>query len=443
METSRRKFLQGSSTIATAGMMLGLASGKAQAAQRKPSLDPSDWKSVRAQFNLDPKLAHLANFFLASYPAPVREAIEHYRDALNANPYSYLDDHMFMKDRDMLWRDVAQATAEYVGGKPDEIALTASTTWGLSLIYSGLQLRPGQEILTTTHEFYAHHESIRLAADKTGTKVRKVTLYDTSAKASADEMVNRLISAIRPETRVVGVTWVHSGTGVVLPIRAVGEALAKVNRNRDDSDRVLLVVDGVHGFGVLDEDIARQGSDFFSAGTHKWILGPHGTGMVWGRNESWALLKPTVPSLMASELMAAWREGHPPEGPVTAARISPGGFFAYEHQWAVTAAYGFHKSLGRTRITNRILDLNGWLIEGLSKMKHVTMHTPSKRDLHAGFVCFEVDQISTEEVGARLRSKGIIASPSPYANPSVRFAAGIVNSEADIERALKAVRSLA
>ncbi|XAO71519.1 MAG: twin-arginine translocation signal domain-containing protein [Acetobacteraceae bacterium] len=143
METSRRKFLQGSSTIATAGMMLGLASGKAQTAERKPTLDPSDWTSVRAQFNLDPKLAHLANFFLASYPAPVREAIERYRDALNANPYSYLDDHMFMQTRDMLWRNVAKAAAEYVGGKPDEITLTARTTWGLSLIYSGLQLRPG------------------------------------------------------------------------------------------------------------------------------------------------------------------------------------------------------------------------------------------------------------------------------------------------------------
>ncbi|XAO71518.1 MAG: aminotransferase class V-fold PLP-dependent enzyme [Acetobacteraceae bacterium] len=126
-------------------------------------------------------------------------------------------------------------------------------------------------------------------------------------------MVKRLISAIRPQTRVVGVTWMHSGTGVVLPIRAVSDALAKVNRNRDESDLVLLVVDGVHGFGVLDEDIARQGSDFFSAGTHKWIFGPHGTGMVWGRNESWALLKPTVPSLMASELNAAWRAGQPPK----------------------------------------------------------------------------------------------------------------------------------
>ncbi|XAO71517.1 MAG: aminotransferase class V-fold PLP-dependent enzyme [Acetobacteraceae bacterium] len=124
------------------------------------------------------------------------------------------------------------------------------------------------------------------------------------------------------------------------------------------------------------------------------------------------------------------------KGPVKAAWISPGGFFAYEHQWAVTEAFAFHKSIGRTRITNRILDLNGWLIEGLSKMKRVTMHTPSKRDLHAGFVCFEADQIKPEEVGARLRSKGIIASPSPYANPSVRFSAGIVNSEADIERAL-------
>lgn len=442
MKTSRRKFLQASSTAAAAGIMLDHGDGNAQISLQQSIFNPADWSSVRSQFNLDPSLVHLANFYLASYPKTVREAIERYRKALDENPYSFLDEHMFSQRETALWRKVALAAANYVGGTPNEIALTSSTTMGLALIYNGLRLRADQEILTTTHEFYAHHESIRLAANKWGSQVRKVTLYEASADASADEMVSRLIAAIRRQTRVIGVTWVHSGTGVVLPIRAVSAALTEVNRNRDQSDRVLLVVDGVHGFGVLDEEVARQGSDFFSAGTHKWILGPRGTGIVWGRKDSWALLEPTVPSIMAGELTTAWREGRQPEGPVQAAWISPGGFFAYEHQWAVANAFAFHERIGRTRIANRILDLNGWLINGLSKMGHVRVRTPSRRDLHAGFVCFEVAQIEQVEVIARLRSRGIIASPSPYPQPNVRFSAGIVNNETDIERALAVVRSL-
>jgi hypothetical protein len=263
--------------------------------------DPMDWASVRAQFDLDPRLAHLANFYLASYPKPVRDSIEHYRKALDDDPHSFLNDNMFVNPAQALWRHVAEHAARYVGGDADEIAFTGNTTMGLALIYNGLTLRRDQEVLTTRHEFYPHFEAIRLATQKWGSGMRQVSLYDDSAKATVEEMVTRLVDAIRPRTRIVAITWVHSGTGVVLPVRAVAAALAPLNRDREESDRLILVVDGVHGFGILDEDVAGMGCDFFAAGTHKWILGPHGTGIVWGNARSWPLVHPTIPSLMARE----------------------------------------------------------------------------------------------------------------------------------------------
>jgi isopenicillin-N epimerase len=463
VSTTRRKFLFDSSRLAAAGLTLGVGAG-ASAATMAPdalaavavdegaasaaariaaSFDPQDWSSVRAQFRLDPKVAHLCNFFLASNPASVREAIERYRRELDVNPYSFLDDHMFARADDMLWRNVAGAAAQYVGGRPEDIALTSSTTMGLALIYNGLRIEPHQEVLTTTHDFYPHHESIRLAIGKWGGSMRKVSLYDSSAHASADEMVARLIREVRPQTRVVGVTWVHSGTGVVLPVRDVADAIAHINRARTDADRVLLVVDGVHGFGILDDDIARQGSDFFAAGTHKWILGPHGTGIVWGREDNWALLQPTIPSLMAPEPSAAWRAGRMPVGPTRAAWVSPGGFFAYENQWAVVEAFRFHQRIGRKRVEDRILALNGQIREGLAGMSHVRLHTPLKRELTAGFVCFDVNSKSPDEVVERLRQRGVIASTTPYGTSCARLSAGLVNTDADIERVLSEIRAMA
>jgi isopenicillin-N epimerase len=349
---------------------------------------------------------------------------------------------MFAKPEQALWRHVAKHAARYVGGDIDEIALTGNTTLGLSLIYNGLTLRPGQEILTTTHEFYPHYEAIRLATQKWGGAMRQVSLYDDSSKASVDEMVARLIGAIRPETRVLAITWVHSGTGVVLPVSAVSAALEPVNRRRDETDRVILVVDGVHDFGLLDEDVAGMGCDFFAAGTHKWILGPHGTGIVWGKAASWPLVQPTIPSLMAREPGNAWRESRTPVGPVQAAWISPGGFLAYEHLWAMAEGFRFHERIGRTRVADRILDLNGRLKDGLAEMKHVRLHSPRRRELSAGFVCFDVIDVAPREVVQRLRQVGVIASGSPYGIPCARFSAGIVNSEEDVERALAAVRSI-
>jgi hypothetical protein len=92
--------------------------------------DPGDWKSVRAQFLLLPDLVHLPNFYLASNPTPVRDAITNYRRAFDENPHSFLDDNMFAREEDMLWRSVCAEAAEYVGGQASEIALTGSTTMG-------------------------------------------------------------------------------------------------------------------------------------------------------------------------------------------------------------------------------------------------------------------------------------------------------------------------
>ncbi|MBF9072810.1 aminotransferase class V-fold PLP-dependent enzyme [Streptacidiphilus sp. NEAU-YB345] len=386
---------------------------------------------------------HLSNFYLASNPTPVRDAITRYRRAFDEDPHGFLDDNMFGRDEDMLWREVCAAAANYVGGQPNEISLTSSTTMGLALIYNGLSLKPGQEILTTTHEFYPHYESIRLAAEKSGASMRQIPLYESSLNFSADEAIARMCAAVRPNTRVFGVAWVHSNTGVRLPLADFAAALADLNKNRDEDDRVLLVVDGVHGFGVADEDVARMGCDFFSAGTHKWILGPRGTGIVWAEPRNWALVRPTIPSLMTRETADAWRQDRLPVGPTEAAWVSPGGFFSYEHQWAAAEAFRFHQQIGRKRVHDRIAELNSQIKVGLAGMKHVTLHTPLDPDISAGIVTFDVDGHSPRDVAQTLRHNRVIANATPYGVPHVRLSAGIVNFPAEIDLALEVIRSLA
>lgn len=86
--------------------------------------------------------------------------------------------------------------------------------------------------------------------------------------------MRRIRAAVRPNTRAVGITWVHSASGVKLPIRRIAGALAPLNAGRAPSDRVLLIVDGVHGIGVEEPAIAKSGCDIFCAGTHKWLFAP-------------------------------------------------------------------------------------------------------------------------------------------------------------------------
>ena len=112
----------------------------------------------------------MALMLFASHPRPVRDAIERHRRGLDENPVLYLHEDFPLE------AEARVAAAEYVGCKPEEIALTGNTTTGLALLYGGLPLRPRQEILTTTHDHYVTYESLRLRALLTGASVRKVPL---------------------------------------------------------------------------------------------------------------------------------------------------------------------------------------------------------------------------------------------------------------------------
>src|SRR5512133_580443 len=326
---TRKTFLQGAATITAAKLA-------PQAVASEQAFDPRSWASVRAQFRLEPHVTNFATFLLASHPRPVREAIARYARALDRDAKRYLDRQEDMNAAD---QRVRTAAARYLAVNADEIALTDSTTMGLALLYGGLRLQEDDEVLTTTHDFYSTHESLRLRALRTGAHVRKIRLYQNARTASVDEIVSAVRRGITPKTRVLALTWVHSSTGVKLPIRAIADALR--------SSRVLLCVDGVHGFGVEAATPEQLGCDFLVSGCHKWLFGPRGTGIIWGRAGAWDAVTPTIPTF-DGRAFRLWMEGRAPDLPRSAA-MTPGGFHTFEHRWALADAFDFRRRIGRGR----------------------------------------------------------------------------------------------
>jgi len=441
MSIDRRHFLfQAGASIATAAT-LG-ASGKALGSSVGSTFitdgnEPLNWAAVRGQFDsLSRAHIHLSSFFLVSHPRIVREEIEKHRRAIDDNPYVYIEKNMF----EMPGRIQASA-AEYLGGKSEEVAVTNSTTMGLALVYHGLPIKTGQEILTTTHDHFVHHESIRLAAERAGASFKKIALFDDIEKVSEEDIVSRIKKAITPKTRVVGITWVHSSSGLKLPLRAISDAVAEANKNRADADRIFVIVDGVHGLGVENETIAETGVDFFIAGTHKWMFGPRGTGVVWGKAENWKTLRMVFPSF-APEPFSAWMMDAKLTAPTQASWVTQGGFHAFEYEWALPAAFAFHKQIGRARIAERIHSLNDQCKEGLAAMPHIKLYTPRGNKLSAGLVSFDVKGIKAEEVVKKLLAKGVIASTSPYRNSCARLAPSLLNTPEEIEMTLRYIRAL-
>ena len=409
--------------LARAGLAAGaFALGKAELAEAQPDL--RDWRSVRRQFALDPDRIHLASFLLAAHPRPVRAAIERHRRRLDANPVDYLH-----ANEGRLTETARAAAGRSLGVPASEVALTDSTTMGLGLLYARLALRAGDEVLTTEHDFYATHESLRLS----GARVRRVALYDDPRRASVDEIVSRLRRAVTGRTRVVAITWVHSSTGVQLPVRAIADALPQ---------RVVLCVDGVHGFGADASTMRELRCDAFISGCHKWLYGPRGTGVLWANDRVRELMRPTIPSFDDGASYGAWLSGSAPSGVADGPRLTPGGFHSFEHRWALTEAFAFHQRIGRARVQSRIRSLTRRLQAGLGDVRGVRLRTPTSAALSAGLVCFEVADRDPGEVVARLAQRRIVASVTPYARRYVRLGPGIVNSQADVDAAVRSVAAL-
>jgi selenocysteine lyase/cysteine desulfurase len=418
----RRDFLVRTGLVLAAAGFNGSMLEDDAAAAAEASAAPG-WNTVRAQFRLDRGWIHLGAFLLASHPRIVRESIERFRRRLDARPVQTVQQEWPRYEAAVL-----RAAASYLRADPADIALTDSTSMGLALLYNGIELRPGQDVLATRHDFFVTRETLRARAARVGASYREISLYDEQREQISEEAIlQRLLAAVKPETRVVALTWVHSSTGVKLPIRRIADGLAALNRGRGEDDRVLLCVDGVHGFGIENVTMPQLGCDFFVAGCHKWLFGPRGTGLVWAKPDAWPFAHPTIPS---------FTNGTP------GSASTPGGYHSFDHRWALTQGFAFQNWIGKSRVQARTHALNARLKAGLAAMPHVKLYTPRAERLSAGIVCFDVQGLSPPELVERLRQKRIIATVTPYVPSYARVSPSILNTPAEIDRTLNALRTL-
>lgn len=416
--TDRRTFLKQAGVLA-ASLPLGSAVfAHAQAATQAPATnDP--WTGFKQLFTQDPDYLHFSNFLVTSHPRPVRDAIERYRQQIDRNPGLAMDWGL-----EETWKregQVREWAGRYLNAQPTQIALTGSTSEGLAMIYGGIKLRPDQEILTTEHEHYATQNVLDFRVARQGTQVRRIRLFERASQVSSDEVLGNIKRAIRPTTRVLGMTWVQSGSGVKLPIGEIGKLVAELNRNRDDNDRILYVVDGVHGFGVENLDFPAMHCDFFIAGTHKWMFGPRGTGLVCARDAENKYVTPMVPTFSEDTNFAT--------------TMTPGGYHAFEHRWAADEAFKLHLQLGKAQVEARIHALNSELKIQLLAHPQIELVTPRRSDLSAGFTFFRVkDQDSEAVVAHMLKNRVVIDAVDRDVGPVIRTSPGLLNNSDEIQQ---------
>jgi selenocysteine lyase/cysteine desulfurase len=122
--------------------------------------------------------------------------------------------------------------------------------------------------------------------------------------------------------------------------------------------------------------------------------------------------------------------------------MTPGGYQAFEHRWALAEAFQFRNTIGPARAERRTHELATQLKQGLRGVRGVSLITPLSTELSAGLVCCSVEGVAPYDAVAGLADRRIVASVTPYATPYLRFGPGILNSPADVDRTVAAVQAL-
>jgi isopenicillin-N epimerase len=226
---------------------------------------------TREPFLLDPEVVFLNHGSFGACPRPVFDVYQQWQREFEREPVDLFDRRL---EEELA--GVRAALGEFVGAPADDLALVLNATFGVNAVLRSLQLGPGDEILTTRHEYGGIDLLLDFLSERTGVRVVRPPGTDAdSIWAGATE-----------RTRVLLVSHITSPTALLLPVeelcRRAGEA------------GVLSIVDGAHGPGQVPLDLERLGADFYAGNCHKWLCAPKGAGFLYARPEQQELVDPLV-----------------------------------------------------------------------------------------------------------------------------------------------------
>lgn len=414
---TRRDFIQ-AGTLAGASLFVGCRQPIPES--RAPLFDVPDedaattasdeafWQSVRASFELDPRLTNL-NHGLSPSPRYVQEALERESSSVNRAPLDHMRDWPAEGRRE----EARIVAADALGCDAEELAITRSATESLQIAQLGIDLVPGDEVLSTREDYWAMWNTWEQRAQREGVVYREIDLG--APYPSTQEVVARFEEAITPRTRVIlfsQLTWV---TGHILPVKDIC-ALAR-------SRGIQTIVDGAHGFGHIPFRVSDLGCDYYGTSGHKWLQAPLGTGLLYVRKERIRDLWPMTP---------AWGEYRE-----DIRKFEFVGSRSPAHHNAVADAVRFLRRLGVARKAARLHYLKRRWTEKLGRNERVHVITDPTFGRSCGIASFYVQGMDSELLVTHLRKRYAILVNAPedaYSGPRpVRVTPNVFTSAREID----------
>ncbi len=396
MTTTRRAFL-GELGLPTAAVLAGVAlpalrSARAhmiadELAQQPGSAediarDEDFWNRAQQAFTVDRSLINLNNGGVSPSPAVVQEAMKRYLDFSNTAP-TYAMWRILEPQREAVRQRLGLAWSI----DPEEIALTRNASEGLQICQLGIDLQPGDEILTTTQDYPRMLTTFRQRERREGVKLTMIQI-PTPAE-DPHEIVRRFEEAITPRTRVILASHVINITGQILPVKEI----TALGRRRG----IPVIIDGAHAFANLDFKLSDLDCDYYATSLHKWLFAPHGTGLLYVRRDR---IEDTWPLMAADESL---------DGDIR--KFEEIGTHPAANYIAIGEALTFHQGLGAARKEARLIYLRNYWANRLLESDRVRLHTSLKPGCATGLGNIEIIGIEPTDVVNHLwREHRIIAT---------------------------------
>ena len=391
---SRRGFLRatGATAVATfTDAALTRAQSAAARVEGRPASavagDEAYWREIQQAFTLDRTIINLNNGGCCPSPRVVHEALKRYLDLSNQAPVY----HMWQILEPNI-ESVRRRLAAEFGCDAEELAITRNASEALQIAQLGIDLRKGDEVLTTNQDYGRMLDTWDQRARRDGIVVRKNSF--PVPVASMEDLAERVIAALTPATKVLHFCHITNLTGQIFPVKRICDEA----RTRG----VRTIVDGAHAFAHFPYKAADLGCDYYGTSLHKWLLAPIGTGFLYVRRENIASLWPLTPAAASKQDDIRKFEEigtHP----------------AANHN-AIAEAMTFHQGIGIERKAARLRYLRDRWAERLTANPRVKLHTNLDPAHSCAIGTVQITGVPTPKLVARLWEKWrIIATPILHA----------------------------
>lgn len=238
-----------------------------------------DASPFRSHWSLDPEVTFLNHGSFGACPSRVLEEQSRLRARMEAEPVRFLH-----RELEPLADSARAALGAFLDADPDDIAFVNNATTGVNTVLQSLRFSPGDELLTTDHEYNASRNTLDFVASRWGVKVVVAKL--PWPVPSAQSVVDAVLAHVTERTRLLLIDHISSQTALVLPIAALIRAL----RERG----VETLVDGAHGPGQVPLSLRQLGAAYYTGNCHKWMCAPKGAAFLYVRRELQPGIRPVV-----------------------------------------------------------------------------------------------------------------------------------------------------